>query len=92
MKNTSNTLAEQINLVCDELRDMLLEKNRKYGNSAIEPLNVFSALGPEEGVRVRIDDKLKRVVSGQCDDDEDIPMDLAGYMVLLTILLRNPAI
>ena len=27
---------------CKELEELLLSKNEKYGNSALEPLNVFS--------------------------------------------------
>lgn len=65
---------------------MLIEKNQKYGNSALEPLGVFSKLSPEEGLMIRIDDKLKRIKNGSLDkDDEDVINDLIGYLVLLKI-------
>jgi hypothetical protein len=69
---------------------MLIAKNQKYGNSAIEPLGIFSELTPEEGLKVRIDDKLKRIKNGSLDnDDEDVINDLIGYLVLLKILHKN---
>ena len=73
-----------------EIRDMLISKNEKYGNSALEPLGVFSQLSPEEGLFVRIDDKLKRIKNGSLQkDDEDVINDLIGYLVLLKILTRK---
>lgn len=69
---------------------MLIAKNQKYGNSAIEPLGIFSDLSPEEGLKVRIDDKLKRIMNGSLEkDDEDVINDLIGYLVLLKILQKD---
>jgi len=68
------------------IREMLINKNIKYGNSALEPLGVFSQLSAKEGLLVRIDDKLKRIKNGSLEkDDEDIINDLIGYLVLLKI-------
>ncbi|MEY4432765.1 MAG: Synechococcus phage [Bacteroidota bacterium] len=73
-----------------EIKDLLVSKNKKYGNSALEPLGVFSQLSPEEGLFVRIDDKLKRIKNGSLKkDDEDVIKDLIGYLVLLKILTRK---
>jgi hypothetical protein len=69
-----------------EIRDLLIAKNKKYGNSALEPLGLFSQLSAKEGLLVRIDDKLKRIKNGSLDkDDEDVINDLIGYLVLLKI-------
>lgn len=68
--------------VCDRLKDFLIEKNRKYGNSALEPVRVFSKASPEEQILVRMDDKLSRIRNRQNDDDEDPFLDLVGYLVL----------
>lgn len=68
---------------CDELKSLLLEKNRKYGNSALSPLRVFSKADAVEQILVRIDDKLNRIKNRQNDEDEDVIMDLAGYLILL---------
>ena len=69
-----------------EIRELLVSKNLKYGNSALEPLGVFSKLSANEGLLVRIDDKLKRIKNGSLEkDDEDVINDLIGYLVLLKI-------
>ena len=76
----------QVSEVLIEIKDLLISKNLKYGNSALEPLGVFSKLSAEEGLLVRIDDKLKRIKNGSLDrDDEDVINDLIGYLVLLKI-------
>lgn len=81
---------EQVYQVLSEITEMLIAKNQKYGNSAIEPLGIFSDLTPEEGLKVRIDDKLKRIKNGSLDkDDEDVINDLIGYLVLLKILQKD---
>jgi hypothetical protein len=68
------------------IRELLINKNIKYGNSALEPLGVFSQLSAKEGLLVRIDDKLKRIKNGSLEkDDEDVINDLIGYLVLLKI-------
>jgi hypothetical protein len=72
--------------VLDQIEQMLIEKNQKYGNSALEPIGVFSKLSPREGLLIRIDDKLKRIKNGSLEkDDEDVVNDLIGYLVLLKI-------
>lgn len=70
---------------CDALKAMLLEKNRKYGNSALNPCRIFSKASAVEQIKVRIDDKLSRIRNRAGDEDEDTLMDLAGYLVLLMI-------
>jgi hypothetical protein len=81
------TFHEQVYQVLGEIQEMLIAKNQKYGNSALEPLGVFSKLSAEEGLMVRIDDKLKRIKNGSLEkDDEDVVNDLIGYLVLLKII------
>ena len=85
------TFHEQVYKVLGDIQEMLISKNQKYGNSALEPLGVFSHLSAKEGLMVRIDDKLKRIKNGSLDkDDEDVVNDLIGYLVLLKILDSNP--
>jgi hypothetical protein len=84
---TNNFFAVQVTVVLEEIRDLLIAKNQKYGNSALEPLGVFSQLSSKEGLLVRIDDKLKRIKNGSLErDDEDVINDLIGYLVLLKII------
>lgn len=85
----SDDTRRQISEVCDEVRQMLLEKNRRYGDSALNPVRLFSQADPIEQLKVRLDDKLSRLRSGQCDDDEDVEMDLLGYLILLRVARRR---
>ena len=81
-----NNFDEKIKEVLNDIENLLISKNAKYGNSALEPLGVFSKLSPKEGLLVRIDDKLKRIKNGSLDkDDEDVVNDLIGYLVVLKI-------
>lgn len=76
---------DKIKKVMKELTEMLLEKNRKYGDSAINPVRVFSKASTEEQLLVRLDDKLSRIRNRQNDDDEDVINDMIGYLVLLKV-------
>lgn len=78
MSDTQTLIAD----VCDQIKDMLLDKNRKYGDSAIYPVRIFSQASNIEQINVRIDDKLSRIMSAQDDDTEDAETDLIGYLVL----------
>ena len=76
--------------VCDKVKSLLLEKNKKYGDSALEPVRVFSQDHQIAQLKVRIDDKLSRIrTSGPMASDEDTLLDLMGYLVLLKIALER---
>ena len=80
------TRREQIVAATNSIRELLLEKNHAYGDSALSPLNIFSKANAEYGIRQRIDDKLKRIQhAGLNDATEDTLLDLAGYLILLII-------
>jgi hypothetical protein len=74
---------------CNGVRELLLEKNRKYGDSAINPVRIFSKADPVEQINVRIDDKLSRIKSAQDDDTEDPELDLIGYLILKRVAKRR---
>jgi len=77
---------ELIKIECDLIKEMLLAKNRSYGDSAIRPISMFArGLSSESQIRVRIDDKLNRIIQGNKADDEDVIQDLIGYLILLRI-------
>jgi hypothetical protein len=81
MNNTVN----DINRVCNEIKDMLMQKNLAYGDSALDPVRIFSKANAIEQLLVRIDDKLSRFSRGTSyPGDNDID-DLVGYLVLLKI-------
>lgn len=71
--------------VCDEIKNLLLEKNRKYGDSALNPVRIFSKADAKEQIKVRIDDKLNRLMNQQVDDHEDTVIDLIGYLILYQV-------
>lgn len=99
MKSTCNnkpidklTLTQQLIVhECEVLRDDLLDKNRKYGDSAINPVRIVSKADPIEQIKIRQDDKLSRMMSGQCDDDEDPERDFVGYHMLKRVAVRVQA-
>ena len=71
--------------VCTDISIMLQEKNVAYGDSALDPVRIFSKASPVEQLLVRIDDKLSRFARGtDYPGDNDID-DLIGYLVLLKI-------
>ena len=76
--------------VCDEIKQLLLEKNCKYGDSALNPVRVMSKASAEEQILVRIDDKLSRLQRGDPNlEDEDVISDLIGYLILLKVARTN---
>ena len=79
--------------VCDQIKQLLLNKTSDYGSSFSDPLNIFSSASAEERVRSRIDDKLKRLQQIQekreMNFSEDTLDDLIGYLILLKILLNR---
>ena len=81
----------EITKICDDIKELLLYKNSRYGDSALEPCRIFSKASAVEQLLVRIDDKINRIHKGigLLDTDEDIIMDLIGYLVLLKIGLKR---
>lgn len=74
----------EVRRITTEIADMLVAKNRAYGNSALDPVRIFSQADPAEQIRVRIDDKLSRLARGR-GAGEDVVMDLMGYLVILKV-------
>ena len=77
-----------IKAVCDDLAAFLIDKNRAYGSSFSEPINIFSQVSAREQLAVRIDDKLNRMHKGSEYAGDDTVLDLAGYLILLLTLDR----
>lgn len=86
---------DEIRQECHRLEALLLEKNARYGDSAMSPMRIMAASdSPLEQIAVRIDDKLKRiqnmgglqaVLSAAAPDGEDTVQDLLGYLVLARV-------
>lgn len=73
----------------NKIQGILLDKNRKYGDSALSPARIFSQASTKEQLLVRIDDKLSRIKTLDPEDQEDTVLDLVGYLVLLMIANEN---
>ena len=65
------------------MNKILLEKNKRYGDSALHPVNVFSKLPATNSIQVRLDDKLNRIKNGPETPRINDVCDLIGYCVLL---------
>ena len=78
---------KRIKEVGESIIDFLLEKNDQYGDSALEPNRIFSQADTAEQIKVRIDDKINRLVMGtdNLEKDDDILKDLIGYLILLLV-------
>lgn len=80
-----NSFEQDVHNELSEIGAMLISKNKKYGNAALEPIRIFSRADSIEQIKVRIDDKLSRIANRKNDEDEDPELDLIGYLILLRI-------
>lgn len=80
-KNTENSITK----ICGSIEEMLIAKNRAYGDSALDPVRIFSKESNMEQIYVRIDDKLSRVQKGHEYPGDDTIYDLVGYLILLLV-------
>jgi len=84
----AGTFPDLVQRECDAIATMLIEKNQAYGNSALDPVRIFSQADRLEQLKVRIDDKLSRIAKGHAAGEEVVG-DLIGYLVLLRIAGRK---
>ena len=75
--------------ILQAVHNTLTTKNSSYGNSVLDPINIFSQAESTPGLFVRLDDKLSRVKYGWGTMDTqqrlDTLVDLMGYLTLLTM-------
>ncbi len=87
----------QIKKYTNKVQEMLLSKNKAYGNSALEPLNIFNKGNASDSICARTDDKLARIKNvGISDKTEDTLFEVLSLMansanlnVFLTIASLN---
>ena len=85
----NRSFADDLDLVVKQITDLLKQKNKAYGNTALNPTNVFSKLNATEAICARIDDKLARISNrGINDETEDTVDDLIGYLLLLKMSIK----
>ncbi len=84
LMNTSQQIEEK----CDAIKKLLTEKNQAYGDSALNPANIFGRGNAIDNLGCRLDDKLMRIKnSGINDLTEDTISDIIGYLILLQIAI-----
>lgn len=90
VENKTNQTQDLISKECKFIENFLIGKNKKYGDSALNPMRIFSRANTIEQINVRIDDKLSRVMRGNRNkEDEDVDLDLIGYLILKRICMRK---
>ena len=77
---------QKIHEIMGAMKDLLLYKNQKYGDSAINPKKIFYKGDSTNSILIRLDDKIGRVMS----NTEEKPRindvcDIIGYCALLLI-------
>lgn len=73
-----------ISRTCLAIERFLIEKNRRYGDSALKPARKFSKADNVEQLLVRIDDKLNRIGNSDELRKNDV-VDVTGYLILLCV-------
>lgn len=77
---------QKIHEIIGAMKDLLLYKNQKYGDSAINPKKIFYKGDSTNSILIRLDDKIGRIMS----NTEEKPRvndvaDIIGYCTLLLI-------
>lgn len=80
----SSKTQTDIILTLDNLKGFLLEKNKRYGDSAIHSVTIFSPISAEDQIKNRIDDKLSRIKHSDELRKNDV-VDVMGYLGLLMV-------
>ena len=75
--------------VLDGMKQLLLYKNTKYGDSAINPKKIFYKGDSTNSILIRLDDKIGRVMSNPDDKPRvnDVA-DIIGYCTLLLVSMN----
>lgn len=72
---------DKISLITSSLNNLLQEKNKRYGDSALESLEGIKYTA-EDGIKIRLADKIKRVINSDDLRKNDVA-DILGYLTLL---------
>ena len=84
------TFSNRLDKITKEITDLLKEKNQAYGDTALNPPQIFSKLNATEAICARLDDKISRIKNkGINDKTEDTVDDLIGYLLLLKMSMTS---
>ena len=78
------TSAQKLVKVYDSMKAVSIEKNKRYGDSALNPAKVFSKVDATTSILIRLDDKLNRVKNSDTLRKNDVS-DVIGYLALLCV-------
>ena len=70
--------------VLGSIKQVLIEKNKRYGNAALQPIGVFYKGSADNSICIRIDDKLSRIKNSNALRKNDL-YDLLGYCLLYLV-------
>lgn len=79
------TFVRSVHRILDGVADTVVSKNQAYGDSALNPVRIFSKADRMEQLFVRLDDKLSRVQRGHEYPGDDTIRDIIGYCTLILI-------
>ena len=82
IENTQQKISE----ITEAMRDLLLYKNQKYGDSALKPKQIFYKGEARDSIMIRLDDKLGRIMANTDTTPRinDVA-DIIGYCTLLLV-------
>ena len=77
---------KKINEIMNAMRGLLVYKNQKYGDSALNPKQIFYKGNATNSILIRLDDKLGRIMSNtDATPRINDVADIIGYCTLLLI-------
>lgn len=82
------TFEQKVRRILTDVGDIVVARNKEYGNSALDPVRVFSKSDRMEQLKVQLDHKLSRIARGG-DPGIDTLRDLIGYEVLYIIAMET---
>lgn len=85
-KSTADTsmTEDRIEIIFRNLKAFLIEKNRRYGDAALNPRRIFSKSDVDSQICNRLDDKVSRIETSKELKKNDV-VDTTGYLILLMI-------
>lgn len=84
----NNFKEPKLSIFIDNMFNFLIEKNRKYGNSVLQPINIFNHEKINNGINYRLDDKLNRILNADTLRQNDV-IDIIGYLIILFVKNEN---
>ena len=76
---------DKITKVLFGLQNLLHYKNTKYGDSALNPVKIFSKHDADSGILIRLDDKMSRIMNSEEGLRKNDVADILGYLTLYCV-------